>query len=273
MMLRRKLKDKWQRARNTEYFQSIQRADFTRKIVTKEIDFIWAEADLIYDRPEKIINDNIHKTTHIGPRVMPYFERADKDIFIATPYFVPGIKGMQWLTDKKSQGTAIKILTNSLAATDVIAVHAGYRKYRKQLLASGIDLFELKPTARPSLSKTKKLLQGSRQASLHAKYMVVDQQSVFIGSANIDPRSQLLNTEIGIIVNSRELAKQTIELFERSTSPDNSYRLLLDETGNRLDWLSSENGKQVHYSHEPEASLLRRLGVFILGLLPIESLL
>ena len=164
-------------------------------------------------------------------------------------------------------------MTNSLAATDVIAVHAGYKKYRKQLLASDIDLFELKPSAQPTLSKTKKLLQSSRQASLHAKYMVVDQQYVFIGSANIDPRSQLLNTEIGIMVNSEELAKQTMELFERSTSLENSFHLQLDKKHDRLNWSTIKNGKEVHYSHEPEASLLKRLGVYILGLLPIESLL
>ena len=75
------------------------------------------------------------------------------------------------------------------------------------------------------------------------------------------------------MVNSRELAKQTIELFERSTSSDSSYKLQLDETDNRLDWLSSENGEELHYSDEPKTSLMRRLGVFILGLLPIESLL
>ncbi len=273
MTLRRKLKDKWHRAKNTEYFESLKHADFTQKIINKQIDFIWADANLIYDRPEKIIIDSIHKTTHIGPQAIPYFERAKKEILIATPYFVPGNKGIHWLENKQNHGVDIKVLTNSLAATDVIAVHAGYKKYRNKLLASDIGLYELKPTARPTLSKTKKLLQGSRQASLHAKYMVVDQQFVFIGSANIDPRSHLLNTEIGIMVNSRELAKQTIELFERSTSLENSFHLQLDKKHDRLDWSTIKNGKEVHYFHEPEASLLKRVGVYILGLLPIESLL
>lgn len=273
MRLRSKLKDKWHRAKNTEYFESLRNADFTQKIINKQIDFIWAEASLFYDRPEKISNNSIGKTSHIGPQVIPYFERANREILMATPYFVPGNKGTRWLKNKKGQGVDIKVLTNSLAATDVIAVHAGYKRYRKRLLTSAIDLFELKPTARPSLSKTKKFLHGSRQASLHAKYMVVDQQFVFVGSANIDPRSQLLNTEIGIMVNSQELAKQTIELFDRSTSLDNSYHLQLDKKSSRLDWLTSDNGYEIHYSHEPRTSLLKRLAVFILGLLPIESLL
>ena len=272
MTLRSNLKDKWHRARNTEYFQTIKNAGFTQKIINKQIDFIWAEANLFYDRPEKISNDTLNQTIHIGPQVMPYFERANSEILIATPYFVPGNKGLNWLKNKKDQGIEITILTNSLAATDVIAVHAGYKKYRKQLVASNINLHELKPTAQPTLSKTNKLIEGSRHASLHAKYMVVDQQYVFVGSANIDPRSELLNTEIGIMVNSKALAKQTVELFKKSTSPDSSYQLRLNKENN-LEWSTEEGGHDVYYSHEPKASLMKKLGVFIMSLLPIEDLL
>jgi putative cardiolipin synthase len=271
--LRSNLTDRWHRAKNSDYFQSLKNASFTQKIINRKIDFIWAEANLFYDRPEKISNDDSKKIVHIGPQIFPYFERAKTELLIATPYFVPGKKGTHWLKNKRDQGADISILTNSLAATDVFAVHAGYRKYRKELLASDIRLFELKPTAQPGQSKTNKLIEGSRHASLHAKYMVVDQRYVFIGSANIDPRSELLNTEIGIMVDSQELAKQTIELFDRSTSPDNSYRLQLDEKSNRLSWLTRKAGGETRYSTEPEAGLMRKLGVEIMSLLPIESLL
>jgi cardiolipin synthase C len=273
MTIRRKLKDRWHRAKNTEYFQTLQDASFTQKIINRQIDFIWAEANLFYDRPEKISGNSSKKTIHIGPQVMPYFERATAELLISTPYFVPGGKGVQWLKNKSDQGVDIRVLTNSLAATDVIAVHAGYKKYRRQLLAGGIQLFELKPTARPSMSKTTRIIEGSRHASLHAKAMVVDRQFVFVGSANIDPRSELLNTEIGIMVNSTELAKQAIELFEKSASLDNSYHLKHELNGNRLYWTTCESGKEVLYSNEPKAGLLRKIGVFITGLLPIESLL
>ena len=273
MTLRSKLKDKWHRAKNTEYFQTIKNAEFTQKIINKQIDFIWAEATLFYGRPEKISNDTLNQTVHIGPQVTPYFERANSEILIATPYFVPGNKGSKWFRNKQANGTEITILTNSLAATDVIAVHAGYKKYREQLVASDINLYELKPTAQPTLSKTNKLIEGSRHASLHAKYMVVDQQYVFIGSANIDPRSEFLNTEIGIMLNSKELAKQTIELFKRSTSLDNSFHLQHGKSNNGIDWVTNENSIEVHYSSEPKVSLIKKIGVYVLGLLPIESLL
>ena len=271
MMLRRKLKDKWHRARNTEYFQSIKNAEFTQKIINKQIDFIWADANLFYDRPEKISKDTLNQTVHIGPQVIPYFERAKSELLIATPYFVPGNKGLNWLKNKHDEGTEITILTNSLAATDVIAVHAGYKKYRKQLVASDINLYELKPTAQAALSKTNKLIEGSRHASLHAKYMVVDQQYVFIGSANIDPRSENLNTEIGIMVDSEELAEQATRLFDRTTSLDNSYQLSINNKN--LIWRTKNNEKEITYLREPNTSIFRRFAIFIWSLLPIESLL
>jgi len=272
LKLQRNLKDKWHHAKNTEYFQSLKHSTFTQKIINKQIDFTWAEATLFYDKPDKLCKDFVEQTSHIGPQIMPYFNQAKTELIIATPYFVPGAKGVKWFQNKKQQSLTIKILTNSLAATDVIAVHAGYKKYRKHLLDSGVDLFELKPTAQTGLSKTHSLIEGSRHASLHAKYMVVDQQYVFIGSANIDPRSQYLNTEIGIMVNSKQLAKFTCDLFNKSVSLENSYQLQLD-VHKKIKWLSKEKGTSRQYNNEPNAGSLRKLGVYIFSLLPIESLL
>lgn len=271
--IRRKLKDKWHRAKNLRYFKSLRQSDLTQKITNKKIPYIWAEAKFFYDHPEKLCRDSTQKTIHFGPRVLPYFEQAKTELLIATPYFVPGETGSQWFRDKKKQGIQISILTNSLAATDVIAVHAGYKKYRKQLLAADISLFELKPTAKPYSMIAKKLLKASSNASLHAKYMIVDQRYVFVGSANLDPRSGNLNTEIGIMVDSKELAQQAAQLFSRTTSLENSYQVTLDATEKKINWLTRENNKEICYSQEPEVGIIKKLGVYIIGLLPIESLL
>ncbi len=271
--IRRKLTDKWHRTKNTAYFKSLQQSDLAQKIINRKISFIWADAKLFYDHPKKLIKNRPEKTVHFGPHVTPYFDQAKKEILLASPYFVPGENGVRWFEKKTAQGVKISILTNSLAATDVIAVHAGYKKYRKQLVDTGIDLFELKPTANPSVLKTEKLLKGSSSASLHAKYMVVDRQYVFIGSANLDPRSKNLNTEIGIMVDSEALALQAIRLFERTASLENSYQIRVDKIDNSLSWTTEEKGVAIHYFNEPKTGLLKRAGVFILGLLPIESLL
>jgi len=281
--IRNRLKDKWHRARNTQYFRSLQQSDMTQKIIHNKIPFVWADARLFYDSPEKTAGTSTDKTTHFGPQIMPYFDRAKSSLLIATPYFVPGEQGLHWLKSKRQQAVKIKILTNSLAATDVIAVHAGYKKYRMDLLEADVELFELKPTAKRLHSRAKRLIEGSSTASLHAKYMVVDQQYVFIGSANIDPRSNAINTEIGVMVNSKELAGRVIELFEKTIEDENSYQVVIEQqeknkntsrsAEQKLQWRTRENGRQTLYYKEPKASLSRRLGVFIMGLLPIESLL
>lgn len=276
--IRNKLKDRWHHAKNSEYFLSLKNADLTRKIVNKQIPYIWADAKLFYDRPEKLASLNSEELIHFGPKIMPYFNNAKHELLIATPYFVPGIQGSNWLNKKQDNGVSIKVLTNSLSATDVIAVHAGYKKYRTRLLKNGIRLFELKVTAKHFGQKTKTFLRGLSRSSLHAKYMIVDQRFVFIGSANIDPRSNNLNTEIGIMVDSEILAEQTRALFEKTTSLENSYQLTIDHTNanrssGRLCWRTKNNGEEVFFTSEPNVSILKKLAVFIIGLLPIESLL
>ena len=269
--IRRRLKDKWHRAKNTEYFKSLQQSDLTKKIINKQIPFIWANARLFYDLPEKLSPDTTDKTMHFGPDVMSYFENAKKELLITTPYLIPGNSGTNWLKNKIKQDVKIKILTNSLAATDVIAAHAGYAKYRKQLIKSGIHLFELKPTAQHFREKTRAFIKGMSNSSLHAKYMVIDERYVFIGSANIDPRSKNLNTEIGIMVDSNELAQLTSNLFNKTTSLENSYQLGIEPSNNMVTWFTRENTNEQHYTREPNVSFFRRVGVFILGLFPIEN--
>lgn len=269
---RSKLRDKWHRAKNTQHFEAMQQSDFTKKIINKKIPFVWAEAKLYYDQPEKLASTTATDTSErFAPQVMPFFQQAKKEILIASPYFVPGVTGLNWLINKKQQGTDIKILTNSLSATDVIAVHAGYKRYRSLLIKQKINIFELKSSAHGLFLKTKRIITGESKTSLHAKYMSIDEQFVFIGSANIDPRSNALNTEIGIMVNSKELALQTAALFTRATSLDNSYQVSINKGS--LMWKTKTNGQVTSFTREPNVSTLRKVANFILGLLPIESLL
>lgn len=275
--IRRRLKDKWHRAKNSHYFQNLQRSDLRQRIIDKDIPFIWADATVFYDPPEKINPDAHHRTTHFGMHFTPYVESAKDELQIASSYFIPGRDGEQWLTKKSQQGIKIKVLTNSLSTTDVIAVHAGYKKYRRNLIRSGITLFELKSTAQTLRSKATKLIKGSSTSSLHAKYMVIDRRYVLIGSANFDPRSNVLNTEIGIMINSRALAEQASALFDRATSAESSYQLAFDKTNKakaeKIIWRTEEKGREIYFSNEPKASWRKKLGVFLIGLLPIEHLL
>lgn len=270
--LKRQLKDRWHNTRNTKYFGNLQESESGSMFIDNKTKFIHAQARLFFDCPEKISAPASAIKQHFAPKILLHMEKAHSQILITTPYFVPGDDVMKWFIDKRSQGVRIAILTNSLASTDVTAVHAGYRRYRRQLIDAGVDIFELKPSARHLWSKTDLFLRGSTRVSLHAKYIILDSDTVFVGSANIDQRSDRLNTEMGVMVNSEALAAQASALFHRTTSSENSFRVTRTED-RRLHWLTEENGETVDYRGEPHAGLLRRLMVFFIGLLPIENLL
>jgi putative cardiolipin synthase len=154
---------------------------------------------------------------------------------------------------------------NSLAATDVIAVHGAYARYRRTLIDYGVVIHELKPEP----VRQRASLFGSRTASLHTKAIVADQSLGFIGSFNLDPRSHSINTEMGIVFNCAAIAEQVQKIFEVQTAPGFSYRVtLVDE---RLVWTDAVDGKPRQQFHEPEAPLRRRVPAALIAWLPIES--
>lgn len=160
------------------------------------------------------------------------------------------------------------MLTNSLAATDVAAVHGGYVKYRRNLVRAGVELFELKEQG-DTVGSHRMSLFGRRNASLHSKAFVVDGLNGFVGSMNFDPRSASLNTEMGVVFVDAALAGELATMFEDETAPSVSYRLSLE--GARLVWRDRTNGTERRLRREPDASLLRRVIAGIIRILPIES--
>jgi putative cardiolipin synthase len=174
----------------------------------------------------------------------------------------------------KERGIRQRLLTNSLATNDVAAAHAGYAKYRRDLLRNGLEIYELRPDASP-VRKNWSVLAGRSKASLHTKAFVVDRELVAIGSFNVDPRSIALNTEIVILVKSDALAAQVLQYMEEGIQPDNSYRVILEtdaDTGaERLVWITENDGVEVRYYSEPEVGVWRRFSTWFMGLLPIEK--
>ena len=154
------------------------------------------------------------------------------------------------------------MLTNSLAANDVAAVHGGYSEYREQLLAGGVQLWELKPT--PG-AQTRSTFFGSSGASLHTKGLAVDGETLFVGSYNLDPRSTSLNSEQGVLVKSEVLAQQFMALFDLQASGARAWQVSLVEGD--LAWT---DGQQT-YDQEPEASGGRKFQAWVASWLPVES--
>ena len=186
---------------------------------------------------------------------------------LVSPYFVPGTRGTQFFGNLARQGVKIKVLTNSLEATDVAVVHAGYAKRRTPLLRAGVILYEMK-RANPS---TKRGPKGSSSASsLHAKTFAVDRSSVFIGSFNFDPRSARLNSELSFVIESPAIAHAIADAFAER-NPARAYQAPGRSRGAAL--VEQAEGKEVVHDREPGTTFWQRLGVSVLSLLPIEWLL
>jgi len=175
------------------------------------------------------------------------------------------------------RGVQLRILTNSLAATDVGMVHAGYMKRRKALLRCGAEIYELKPDATdlPEVGQTNRKYHrfgGSSTASLHAKTFSVDRNRIFVGSFNADLRSIELNTEMGLVIESPALAGEVSKAMDRA-GDEAAYKVTFAENGHSLEWIEQTKEGEVRYTHEPKTGFFRRMFVKIMSWFPIEGFL
>jgi cardiolipin synthase C len=234
------------------------------EVIFQHHHFHWTDdARIIADPPEKAIGDK--KDDWLGQKINALLQSAQSDIEIVSPYLIPGFSGVEELRLIVARGVRISVLTNSLAATDVIAVHGAYARYRKSLIEGGISLFELRQKG----IKRRSSLFGSSSASLHTKSFVIDGTEGFIGSFNLDPRSTSINTEMGIFFRHPELALELKSIFQTQTSSKFSYKVQLRD--DVLHWLNENSPGSCDLTHEPETSFMRRLIAQVLGMLPIES--
>ena len=198
---------------------------------------------------------------------------AQQELVLVSPYFVPSEQGMQTLCGLARRGVQVKVLTNSLASTDVAAVYAGYARYRSRLLACGVALYELKPSVVGSGRLRRVLASG---VSLHAKAIMVDRRTVLVGSMNLDPRSRLSNTEVAVLLDSAAMGLELGRWFDEATSLDRAFRPELSEPGNAgspVLWVSRDADRLERHSSEPLASWWQRLASGLLGLVVPEALL
>ena len=235
------------------------------------VGFLWGHAQAVADPPEKLRSmtpDRAYDTS-VTKRFWAEVLTAQRDVFITSPYLVPGERGLARLQSLRRRGVLVTLLTNSLAANDEPLVHSGYARYRDRLLQAGTDLYELSP------ARTRRGLRlgmfGSSIGRLHSKTAVIDRRRLFIGSVNLDPQSATQNTEMGLFIDSPQLAREMLRVINISRL-EHAYRLRLGPTG-RLQWLAIDGDQEVVLDSEPEASLVSRFKVWILGPLVPESLL
>ena len=257
---------------------SMQDSDYVRELREEAVGHglddlaravIWTQAvRAVVDDPDRALH-RVPVAPGVVESVSAALQQATREVLITSPYFVPAIWGVAELRRLVTRGVDVAVLTNSLAATDVAAVHSGYARYRAALLEGGVRLFELKPA--PALGEHDLFLRlGSSRGSLHTKAIVVDRDRLFVGSFNLDPRSARLNCEMGVWIEDRVLAQRLTEVFFESTRPERSYHVQLGEDG-RTCWLEVAATGEVVHGNDPQTGWGRRFVTWLLQLLPIEA--
>jgi putative cardiolipin synthase len=228
-----------------------------------KVQLTWVPATVLADRPAKIASETSPQEEEtIANNLSALMLSAKQELLVISPYFVPGKEGVEMFTKLVDQGVHIRILTNSLASTDSPLVHTGYARYRVGLLKLGIELSEV----RPKLGQKRVRFHPFRSsnASLHAKALVIDQRTVFIGSMNMDARSAHTNSELGLVMRSAEIARQVTSLLD-DISADGSYKLQLVDHSNKIEWSSGETGSEKTWYTDPETTRLQRFTLKILA--------
>jgi len=244
-------------------------------LISGRLPLTWADAQVVCDSPDKkrVVEGQAagELMTHA---VLDAASRVQSELLMITPYFVPTAGELQVLTNLRQRGVPVRVLTNSLGSTVDVLAQAGYMHYRKPLVKQGVELHEV----RAQLGNAKGSGQTTRLSryghyGLHAKVLVFDRNSVFIGSMNFDQRSRRLNTEIGLIIESQQLAIQSATRFDAMTQLANSYLLALRQDSANdtptIVWRTDEHGAPVEYTREPSPTAWRRVEAHLLSLLPV----
>lgn len=226
---------------------------------------IWAPGRIIWDDPKTI--QQTGSTSRMQEALHRRIETLEKELLIESAYFVLRDRGIKTLQDLQRRGIRVRILTNSMQSNDVLAAHAGYAERRRDMVAAGAELFELRPDA---ANIRQRVLTGTSKAALHTKAIVFDRQDIFIGSFNLDPRSGDINTEAGLYVESPALAAQLMAYMDTGVTPDDSYRVTLDENGDLL-WLTVEDGRELKFHKDPGSTWWQRFQSGFIEMLPVED--
>ena len=246
-------------------------------IISGQLPLVWAPARVISDSPDKKNVESGNRRGRLMARSVAEAARAaQSELLMVTPYLVPTKDERQLLHELRQRAVAIRILTNSLVSTPDPIAHSGYVKDRIPLLKDGVELYEL----RALLGNTRGSGQSARVSSfgnysLHAKLFVFDRERLFIGSMNFDQRSKHLNTEIGLMIDSPELALQTVARFDHMVMSANAYAVawrpsVTGGAGN-VEWSTAEDGEAVVYNREPARSYWQRLEQTFYSCLPISG--
>lgn len=215
---------------------------------------LWESPDILdFDRPR------------LYARYKELLASARSEVLISSPYFIPDEGFRELLRELVGNGVRVVVVTNSLATNNHVVAHTGYRRWRREVLAAGVELYELRADA-AALQYYVTPPATSVYLGLHSKALVIDRIRAFVGSPNVDPRSMELNTEIGVVGEGAEFAARVAALIERDIAPENAWRVTMDEEG----WLTWSTGDQV-VRRQPATGFVQRVIEFLVNLLPLKE--
>ena len=309
MRLGRDLETQRERLKKSTYWLRVEDNDLLKRLDAGQVPLVWGQAEVLCDHPLKCIDpDDATQAVKMTRKLKGILEEARSELLMVTPYFVPGPAGMRLLRQMRGRNLTIKIITNSFLSTDAPLAQIGYMRYRQDLLRTGVELYEIKPTlmqlqqdqegrqfagdfrrlwssfiqgggslvqrgaSRLQIGGSSLQFGSESRGSLHAKTFVLDRQTVFVGSFNFDQRSMKLDTQNGIVIRSPELAAQAAYLFDQGVSPARTYRVTLLGDDD-LVWITEDNGREVRYYQEPLSRFWPRLSLKSLSWLTPELLL
>jgi putative cardiolipin synthase len=264
--LRERIAQSMEDAKGSPYVEAVSRA-IGHYVGTTEDLLTWAPYELVYDSPDKSDKQKAAEAASITTPLLKSLQTAEKRLIIISPYFVPRKTGIEGLIELQKRGVDITIITNSLAANNQKTVHGGYSGSRKPLLKEGVKIYEVRADA--DVAGSELVAFSGARATLHTKAFIVDDKEAFIGSFNFDPRSANINTELGVIIKSPEIAAALTQNVDDRVASQ-TYEVFLNEK-DQLRWRALENGEIVVYDKEPQTSWWDRFVAGFYRAMPIKS--
>ncbi len=259
----------WKTAVGAGYQKAIQDSELADRIAAHDLKFEWSEVTLFVDDPAKGLGE-AESEDLIVEQLIAFANSSQTSLDLVSAYFIPGQRGAEVLEGLAKAGVKVRVLTNSLDATDVMPVHAAYMGYRDDLLNSGVELLELRALRQEHRDRSLPEMLAGSASGLHAKVFGSDGERIFIGSYNLDPRSARLNTEMGLMIESPTIAESLAQELDR---PEFSYRVELNEDGKMI-WLQEEqDGTVTVHTADPETNGLQRALTAVVRWLPVEWML
>jgi putative cardiolipin synthase len=223
------------------------------------------KAELLYDTPPEDLSLAENQASQLAQQLLANLASVEREVIIVSAYYIPTAELEARVSSMEQRGVQVRLLTNSLNTNNHTTAHSAYQKHRKAMLEAGADLHETRADAEDRSLYMEAPVDG-RILGLHAKTLVIDDDQLFIGSTNFDPRSLRINTEIGLWIYSPGLNHALRQQLSIDMLPANAWHLALDDDDD-LVWQS----EQQTLTRQPASSFYLRMENWFFGLLPIEG--